>query len=305
VKKKQIIAISLATATAAAGAMTAAAFAATSTVEVREADFVEALSDTRATGHYEFLREGIHVWTEGNTGTDKVAEYFPVTGALPTSGGLEWFGTTPAPGAQIVFDVDGTTGNGNDFNILVGESIYGDDWWLSNGSSDAAKAADPSGPENGGSGSEWFGTLEEWKTALPNARTLAGGFSLGSGVKGDGVIRAVTLGEVTYEFTDQAAPEVPPTPEVVDVTGDAKLKAIGKKKVKVTLKSDATPAGKAEGDALEWTIEVDGAEVATLTQGAGEKDVLFYTFGKNTGKHKVVVRADGKKVESLVINTSK
>ena len=35
---------------------------------------------------------------------------------------------------QIVFDADGISGNGNDWNILVGETVYGGNWWLSNGS---------------------------------------------------------------------------------------------------------------------------------------------------------------------------
>lgn len=304
--KKHFVPIALATvATMAAGAVTAYAAAADTTVQVREADFIAALSDTRATGHFEFLREGIHVYTEGNTSTDKVAEYFPVTGALPTSGSLEWLGSGTAPGAQIVFDADNVTGNGNDHNILVGESVYGDNWWLTNGSSATAKAADPSGAENGGNGSEWFGTLSEWKAALPTATVGAGGFSLGSGIKNNGVIRAITLGDTTYEFTDEALPETPPTPQVVDVTGDADVKAQGKKKVKVVLKTAKTPAGATEGDAVEWTIEVDGDEVATLQQGAGEKDVLFYKFAKNSGKHKVVVFEDGTKVDAVTVNTSK
>ena len=308
--KKHLI-IPVALATVATGAVAAYAAAAGTTVQVREADFIDGLSDTRATGHYEFLREGIHVWTEGSTSTDKVAEYFPASGALPTAAGLEWFGTTPAPGAQIVFDADGVTGNNNDYNILVGETVYGGDWWLTNASSADAKAADPSGTcdpvdtcaNDQGNGSRWFGTLEEWKTALPNARVLAGGFSLGSGVKGDGVVRAVTLGDTTYEFTDEAVTPTPETPDVVDVTGDVTAKPIGKKKVKVVLRSDATPAGDTEGAPLEWTIEVDGSEVASLQQGAGEKDTLFYKFGKNTGKHKVVVFKDGVKVSTTKVDT--
>ncbi len=53
-----------------------------------------------------------------------------------------------------MFDVDGTTGNGNDYNILVGEpTYYGENWWLTNGSSAEAKAADPSGGNDGGNGS--------------------------------------------------------------------------------------------------------------------------------------------------------
>ena len=211
-------------------------------------------------------------------------------------------GTSPQPGAQLVFDFDGTDDNGNDYNILVGEPVYGDNWWLTNGSSADAKAVDPSGAENGGNGSEWFGTLAEWIAAMPDARVYAGGFSLGSGVQGDGVVRAVTLGDTTYEYTDEATT---PTPEVVDVTGDADVKAQGKKKVKVVLRSDKTPNGSTEGDPIEWTIEVDGDEVASLEQGAGEKDVLFYKFEKHSGKHKVVVYKNGVKVSTTKLDTDR
>ena len=46
----------------------------TATIDV-PSDFVQKLSDTRATGHYEVVGSALHIWTEGNTGTDKVAEY--------------------------------------------------------------------------------------------------------------------------------------------------------------------------------------------------------------------------------------
>ena len=266
------------------------------------ADFIEALGDTRATGHYEFLREGIHLWTEGNTSTDKVAEYFPTNdAAFPTEGGLEWYGTSPQPGAQLVFDFDGINDNGNDYNILVGEPVYGENWWLTNGSSAAAKAADPSGPNDGGNGSAWFGTLAEWKAAMADARVYAGGFSLGSGVKGDGVVRAVTLGDTTYEYTDET---VAPTPDVVDVTGQAITKMRGKTKVLVKLKSDATPPGHAEGEPIVWTIEVDGKLAARVEHGADEKDLLVYKFGRNSGKHKVVILKDGVKYSTTTVKTN-
>jgi hypothetical protein len=162
------------------------AHAATTVKQVREGDLVTALNDVRASGHYDFLSEGLHVWTDDASGQAKVALYFPVSGALPTSGGVEWYGTSVAPGAQLVFDADNIAGNGNDYNILVGESVYGDNWWLTSGSSADAKAADPSGANNGGNGSEWFGTLSQWKAALPNATAKAGGFSLGSGIRATG-----------------------------------------------------------------------------------------------------------------------
>ena len=34
-----------------------------------------AANDTRATGHYDLVRDGLRLWTESNTGTDKVTGY--------------------------------------------------------------------------------------------------------------------------------------------------------------------------------------------------------------------------------------
>ena len=76
--------------------------------------------------------------TDDNSSQAKAAGYFAIDKPLSdiTSSSLNWHGTDPPPGQQIVFDVDGVTGNGNDYNILVGEPVYGDNWWLTNGSSD-------------------------------------------------------------------------------------------------------------------------------------------------------------------------
>ena len=130
-----------------------------------------------------------------------MAEYFALTGPLADMVGSTppvWAGTDPAPGSQIVFDADSTT-DGNDYNILVGESVYGgSDWWLTGGSSGAAKAVCPE--TGGGFGSACHGTLAQWADALPDAAVYAGGFSLGSGVLGDGVITSLTFGATEYRF---------------------------------------------------------------------------------------------------------
>ena len=267
--------------------------------QIRQADLVTALNDVRSAGHYDFLAEGVHVKTDDTTSQAKVALYFPVTDAFPTSGSVEWFGTSPAPGAQLVFDADNITGNGNDFNILVGESVYGANWWLTSGSSATAKAADPSGAENGGNGSEWFGTLAQWKSALPTAKVLAGGFSLGSGIKGEGVVRAVNLGDTSYVFTK--------TPAVVtkDVTGTVTGKEKKHRVAKLTLTSDALPAGTTQGKALSWTIVVDGKTVASFNQSAGQVSKLSYNFKKHTGTHKVVVLKNDVKSATVKVKTDK
>jgi hypothetical protein len=266
--------------------------------QIRPADLVSALNDVRSAGHYDFLAEGVHVKTDDTSGQAKVALYFPVTDAFPTSGGVEWYGTTPAPGAQLVFDADNITGNGNDYNVLVGESVYGDNWWLTSGSSATAKAADPSGTDNGGNGSEWFGTLAQWKAALPTAKVLAGGFSLGSGIKGEGVVRAVNLGETSYVFTDTAAVVTK------DVTGSFASKVKKNRLAKLTFTADSLPAGATQGKALTWTVKVDGTRTAEFAQNAGQVSKLTYPFKKHTGTHKIVVLKNGVKQTVIKVNTN-
>ena len=90
----------------AAASLAAAPANAATVVQVRAADLVTSLNDVRSAGHYDFLAEGVHVKTDDTSTNAKVALYFPVTGAFPTTGGIEWYGTSPAPGAQLVFDAD-------------------------------------------------------------------------------------------------------------------------------------------------------------------------------------------------------
>lgn len=174
-------------------------------------------ADTRATGHYAAGADGLHIWTEGATSTDKVAGYLDIADvplAADTTASLGYvanFGITP--GAQLVVDING---DGVGDGILVGEAVYGDNWWLTNGSSAEFKALDPSGAENGGNGSEWFGTLAEWAAASESLTITHVGFSLGSGVHGDGTVTGFTVNGTTHSFVEFIAgsPEVPGTPEV-------------------------------------------------------------------------------------------
>jgi hypothetical protein len=165
-------------------------------------DFASSLSDTRATGHYEVVGTGLHIWTEGSTSTDKVAEYVATSTPLKdaTDTALDYTATsgTIPPGAQLVVDFDG---DGTADGILVGEpTYYGNDWWATKGSKDFVKAAAPS--TTGGSGSGFHGTLDQWIGAFPDATVTAFGFSLGSGVKGDGVLNSITFAGDTYTFTE-------------------------------------------------------------------------------------------------------
>jgi hypothetical protein len=163
-------------------------------------DFDPALSDTRATGHYAVQGTGLHIWTAGNASTDKVAEYVDTDVPLADVGepSLDYTtnsGTIP-PGfqLQVDFDDDGTIDG-----ILVGEPTkYDDDWWLSNGADADVKADAPH--TGGGRGSDWYGTLDEWRDAFPEAQVLAFGFSLGSGVKGDYLLKAIDFAGTRYTF---------------------------------------------------------------------------------------------------------
>jgi hypothetical protein len=163
-------------------------------------DFDHALSGTRATGHYAVQGTALHIYTEGATSTDKVAEYVDTNTPLNEIGepSLDYASKSGgAPGYQLVVDFnnDGTTDG-----TLVGEptAYPGNDWWASNDSAPFVKAAAPS--HDGGFGSANHGTLEQWRTAFPNATVKAFGFSLGSGVHGDGLINSITFNGTVYTF---------------------------------------------------------------------------------------------------------
>ncbi|MBM7805125.1 hypothetical protein JOD57_000962 [Geodermatophilus bullaregiensis] len=162
-------------------------------------DFVPALGDTRDTGDYELQGTGLRIWTQGATRTDKVAEYVATDTPLAEVGepSLQFTNTTGGgvPGFQLVvdFDADGTADG-----ILVGEEVYDGDWWLNDAAAQFVKDGAPS--HTGGSGSTDHGTLDEWRGAFPDAEVQAFGFSLGSGVEGDGVIQSIDFAGTTHRF---------------------------------------------------------------------------------------------------------
>ena len=221
-------------------------------------------SETRATGHNDVRANSVRVWTEGNTSTDKAAAYFDVDQPFATAGEptMAWRanggGANTRPGMQLVVDVDG---DGAPDGILVGEPIYEDiavatNWWLTNGSKQSFKDLAPS--DDGGNGSALNGTLAEWRNALPDTATIVkSGWSLGSGVKGDGIIDSLTVGLTTYTFTNRnRAPEAAAVNTAVFA---------GRSRIVVLDGSDI------DGDDL--TFEVNGKEVP------GGR--YLYTAGKN------------------------
>ncbi len=279
------------------GAIAAPIANAASVVTIRPSDLIQPLSDTRSAGHVAFLGDGIHAWTDDSSLNAKAAEYFALPGGpIPSTASMEWFGTQPQAGQQIVFDVDGIDNNGNDWNLLVGEPVYGANWWLTNGSSAEAKAADPSGANDGGNGSAYFGTLAEWAAALPNARVYAGGFSLGSGVKGDGVIHSITYGGTTYGFTSN--PSTTTVIRNVHGTSSVVRKPHG---VRVHLRSEAQPPNTVIGKKLKWRVKVDGRVVFRGSQGFGAHDVVRQHFAIGSGKHKIKVYKNGHRVRRVVV----
>ncbi|MET0837703.1 MAG: hypothetical protein ABWY19_02900 [Marmoricola sp.] len=278
--------------------------------DVRQSDFTTtdagtygfAASQTRATGHYDFLKEGLRLWTESNTSTDKVAEYFPVDKPLSgvTQVDYDWYGTTPSPGAQYVMDFDD---DGSQDGILVGEKVYGgEDVWLT-GSSKADYKGTGAPSNTGGSGSENHGTLTEWSAKYPDARILFGGFSLGSGVKGDGVLRSLSLGDDRYVFTDLTAPEPDPEPTVVDPQGSVQ-KGSSHRTGYVWMRTAAIPEGSVAGDLPTFAVTINGTTKTVTTPAPGEATFFSDDCPKNTACTFKVYK-DGREVTSARFTISK
>jgi hypothetical protein len=282
------------------------------TVMIRSDDFVQQLSDTRANGHVDFLKEGLHVWTDGNTDdatgthyagyTDKAAEYFSVAPqGIPSSASLTWYGTSPQPGSQLLFDADGSdTTTDDSYNVLVGEPTYGDDYWMSTGSSIYKNHHDLCPSTTGGSGSDCHGTLAQWQAAFPNAKVYAAGFSLGSGIKGDGVVRDIQLGDTDYEFTDE------PAVTTVDVTGHATATQSEKRDaqiLKVHFVTDALGPNQVEGTKLWFKVTDNDETVYHAKFGADDEANLSLRFDDGTGKHKVLIYKAGEVDQKIVIKT--
>lgn len=172
-------------------------------------------SETRATGHYEFTADGLHIYTEGAASTDKVAAYKAVNFSIANAGADSSFDYTsmigPTPGLQLQVDTDSTVA-GIQFTTLVGESVYGNHWWSTK------PLSGPHVQSPGGDGSAYAGTLSDFYTDYPNMVVFAVGFSLGSGVHGDGVLHSMTIGCTTYQFKAYVTPPETTTTEAPTTT---------------------------------------------------------------------------------------
>jgi hypothetical protein len=203
-----------------------------SVTTLREGQFLTQPSDTRTEGHVMFGTDGLSVVTESGTSRSKAAEYWKSEMTLADAGepALDWRGTDAEPGKQLLVDMDDDAStsmyDNNGYKgadaILVGEDVYTldgkPDWWVPASATQAVKDAAPS--HQGGSGSENHGTLDGWRAAFPHAKVVAAGFSLGSGMRGSGVISEVTVGDQTYKFTGKDEVVTPPvdTHEAFKVT---------------------------------------------------------------------------------------
>jgi hypothetical protein len=167
-------------------------------------------SETRSAGHNVIVSSGLHIYTDDASSNAKAAGYYTTNFPLSSLGdktiaqSIDYQATTGiTPGLQLVTDFDN---NGTPDGILVGEATYGNSWWLSNSAQQFVKDNSPN--TGGGNGSSWFGTPDQWLSSFPDAKVLAIGYSLGSGVHGDGILKRISLGCTDYTF-GFAPPAVP------------------------------------------------------------------------------------------------
>jgi len=168
-------------------------------------------TESRSTGHNDYVAGGLHVYTEGSKSTDKAAGYHALGIPLKLIGtpALELASATGGlPGINLAISLHGD-GVWNGIIVNEGDSYGAGMWWTSKTTFGV--------PAGGGYPS--LGTLNQYLAANPNATVLYGGYSLGSGVLGNVVIKSETMGCKKYTF-DVAPTPVIPTP-VTGVTGSS------------------------------------------------------------------------------------
>lgn len=184
--------------------------------------------ESRTQGTNTFTASGLEIATFGNppaSGSDqrKAAGYKAVSIALKDVGVPKLnLGATSGslPSIQLRADFDN---NGTFDATLVGESIYGNDYWVPDNAPQFVKDAAPS--HGGGYGSSNHGTLDGWLASFPDAKLTAIGYSLGSGVVGSAVIQSIEVGCQTYGFA-KATPAAATSSETVNDHGIRNSEAI-------------------------------------------------------------------------------
>lgn len=271
------------------------------TQTIQESDFIPGLADTRSSGHFVFNKNSLHVYTDDNSSQAKVAEYWQPTNPIPLvhagQPALDWDGTDAQPGIQLVVDFDN---DGTPDGILVGEKVYGDDWWASGSTAQFVKdkapsctdidTGEPYGSCTGGSGSPYHGLLAEWATAFPDAKIMDVGFSLGSGVLGDGTLNSIDVSNTEYTFAN-----TPPTANDQTVSTDfdqpvdITLDASDPNSADTLQYTVGTPShGQISGTAPSITYTPDagfaGQDSFTWTVSDGVNDPVTGTVTVNVGK---------------------
>lgn len=170
-------------------------------------------SDTRTNGHNQLLANSLHVYTDDSSSNAKAAGYYPASFKLADLG--EGFGLTATaisgstpPALQLTVDLDG---NGTPEGNLVAEpGFYGTDTlWLSSNWTGLDISSAPTTFDGGGV--HKGGTVNAWLAAFPNAKVMAIGYSLGSGVKGDYNVTKLTANCTDYTFGLAAPTDLTPT----------------------------------------------------------------------------------------------
>lgn len=244
------------------------------------------LTETRDTGHNELVQGGLRVWTESNTSTDKAAGYYATPGlklADVSSTAINFASSFSGgrPGLQLTVDRDN---NGTpDGNLVYEPWAYEvGHYWVN----------EPGFGVPAGAGYASYGTLSEYQAANPDARIMAIGYSLGSGVKGDAVITSIIAGGTTFTF---GLPVIAPalnvtSPSDNEVFGGLETHSLQKKTI--TVRATAN-----HGNGLgAYHVAFNGAGKNYVYQPANGamKDTVIDTSSLASGNYTVVVRATEK-----------
>ena len=224
---------------------------------------------------------------------NKAAGYFPHS-AGPQRRRRAGHGLRPLsgskPSVQLVtdFDNDGTADG-----ILVGETVYGHDWWVPDSAAAFVKDRRPAARRR--LRLHNHGTLPEWRAAFPNAKILLAGWSLGSGAVGDGVINAITVGLTKYTFSGVNRAPVAPNLAATTPAGTS---------VQVTLAATdpdgdsltfTSTDGTVAGNKLTYAAPADSAGTKVLaykvtdSNGASTNGTVTVTVTKATSTTKLTV----------------